>query len=154
MLLLFAAAATAAAQPAPAQLGETAWLLATVGQSEWCPAGNVRMDLRTGSYVLTVPARLPKCTDPELERPIRAGTLDPAALAAARDAYLGTIPDGLTDPACKSGRPANLIFDNGGPRILVVANGAAAWSAPDDVSCWSEPAHRLHGLLGKMFRSR
>lgn len=55
-----------ASAPSPTQ-GDpqrTAIILGTVGQSEWCPAGNVRIDLETGDYVLTARAPRAVCQNP------------------------------------------------------------------------------------------
>lgn len=153
MLFLIAAALATTTPPAPALVGKTAWLVASFRQSEWCPAGNVRLDLRTGAYALTNPARRPACADPKLERPARTGTLDPTKLGTVRAAFVQTLGDRLADSACRSGRRDKLVISNGGPQILVVANGAEAWSAPDDLSCWSEPANKLHRLLSEIFQS-
>ena len=132
----------------------TAWIFSTVGQSEWCPAGNVRLDLRTGQYAFTATASPATCDEPGLERPVRTGTLDAGDLAAVRAAYSRAQMDGLEQPVCREGgRPERLIISNGGPHILLVASGAITMSAPDDLSCWSEAALALHDLLDEEFAS-
>lgn len=61
-------------------------IFATVGHSEWCPAGNVRIDLRTGDYALTPRAARAVCRDPKLVRPIEHGQVDAERLSAIREA--------------------------------------------------------------------
>src|SRR4051812_12717904 len=51
-------------------LGRTAWVFATIGHSEWCPPGNVRLDLVTGLYAVTGRAARPVCGRRGLERPV------------------------------------------------------------------------------------
>jgi len=155
-MLSLLAALLAASQPAPAPdlpaLGRTAWVFATVDESEWCPAGNVRVDLRTGSYSHTPTASRPVCIDRRLERPVSTGRLDAARLVAVRAAYLRAVADGLDHPACRDGgRPQTIVISNAGPRILVLATGARTVSPPDDLSCWSDAANALHELLRQTF---
>ena len=152
------AAFIAAGQPAPPAEafgpGRTAWIFSTVGQSEWCPAGNVRLDLRTGEYAFTATAAREVCYDSDLERPVTTGTLGADDLAAVRAAYSLAQADGLEQPVCRDGgRPERLIISNGGPHILLVASGAITMSAPDDLSCWSDAALALHDLLDEEFAS-
>jgi hypothetical protein len=157
--MLFAIAATlAAAQPAapgPApSLGGTAWIVATVGQSEWCPAGNVRLDLRTGRYQFTARAPRRVCNERGLERPVSVGTLRAGRLESVRAAYLRALSEGLENPACREGgHPQEIVVDNGGPRILVLANGSATGSPPDELTCWSRAAFALHEELERQFPS-
>lgn len=154
-MLTALAALLAAAQPAPSAsptLGRTAWLVATVGHSEWCPPGNLRLDLRSGQYRFAARASRRRCGDPRLERPVRSGTLAAARLAAVRSAYLRVLREGLTRPACRNGgRPDQIVIDNGGTPVLLVATGAATASAPDQLGCWSEAARALSGLLDRLF---
>lgn len=152
-LAAFAAAVQPLPSPDPA-IGRTAWVLSTIEQSEWCPAGNVRLDLRTGRYVLTPRAPRQVCNQASLERPVRTGSLAGKRLSQARAAYLRVLREGLTDPACRDGgRPDRVVVSNGGPQILVVARGAGMASAPDDLSCWSPSAEALQNMLDQMFRS-
>ena len=156
MLLLILAAVMTSSQAAPTArpngLGRTALILSTVGHSEWCPAGNVRLDVRTGKYTWTATARRPVCIDPELERPVQQGRLPPDRLASVRAAYLRAQTGGLIDEGCQDGRgPKNVIVSNGGPQVLVLTNGARTTSAPDDLSCWSDAAYALHDMLDRMF---
>jgi hypothetical protein len=157
-MLAFLAALLVAGQPAApssaAALGRTAWIFSTVGHSEWCPAGNVKLDLGTGRYAFTATAPRRTCNDAGLERPIRTGTLEPERLAAVRAAYLRARSDGLTNPACRDGgRPKDIVIDNGGTPVLVLTSGAETGSAPDDLSCWSEAAGALHDVLDDLFSS-
>ena len=147
-----------AAQPAPAAeaaaSGRTQWLFATVGQSEWCPAGNVRLDLRTGRYAFTARAPRRTCHAPGLERPIVTGRLTGARLAAIRAAAAPIWREGLDDPACRDGRrPQRIVVSNGGTQVLVMTDGRGTLSAPDDLSCWSAAAYDLHARLDEAFRS-
>lgn len=141
------------AQPPKAGVpGRPAWVLATVGQSEWCPAGNVRLDLRTGRYALTVKAPRLDCGKASLERPVKMGSLDSGRLEAIRKASSRAAVAGLEAPACRNGgRPETIVVSNGGTQILVLATGAAIASAPDELGCWSNAATALHRLLDETF---
>jgi hypothetical protein len=155
MLSLLAALA-AAAQPVPAATGiePPAWVLSTIQHSEWCPAGNVRLDLRTGRYELTSRADRRICGKFGLERPVTAGRLDAARLAAVRAAALRVLADGFVKPACRDHQPLQeIVVSNGGTPVLVLTTGAATGSAPDELSCWSDAATGLHNVLDETFRS-
>lgn len=157
-MLSLLAALFAASQPAPSPaaptLGRTAWILSTVDQSEWCPAGNVRLELATGRYAHTAGARRPACVDRRLERPALTGRLNAARLATVRAAALRVLTEGSTKPACRDGgRPQEIVISNGGLHILVLTTGAYSQSAPDDLSCWSDAAWALHSLLDETFRT-
>lgn len=151
------AAAVAAIQPLPSpdpSIGRTAWVLSTIEQSEWCPAGNVRLDLGTGRYELTPRAPRPVCNQAPLERPVTTGRLAPKRLSQVRAAYMQVLRQGPEDPICRDGgRQARVVISNGGPQILVVARGSGIASAPDELGCWSEAAEALHDMLDEMFRS-
>lgn len=152
------AALLAAGQPAPSAgapgLGRTAWLVATVGQSEFCSPGNVRLDLRTGRYQFTARASRRTCNEAGLERPVRIGTLGVAPLRAVRAAYLRVLREGFVNPACRNGgRPDEIVVSNGGTPVLVLTNGAGTGSAPDDLTCWSDAATALHDALDDAFPS-
>jgi hypothetical protein len=156
-LSLLLAALLSAGQPAApadaAGLGRTAWVFATVEHSEWCPAGNVRLDLRTGFYALTHLAARPVCNKARLERPILTGRLAANRLAAVRSAYRAVLDEGFTSPYCQNGRhPKMVIFSNGGPQILVLATGRFTAAAPEDLTCWSEAAYALQRALEEAFR--
>jgi hypothetical protein len=159
-MLSILAAFLAAGQPAQASEtfsgGRTAWVFSTVEQSEWCPAGNVRLDLQTGQFAYTARAPRQICNEAGLERPVIAGSLDTERLAPIRAAYSRALSDGLVSQACREGvQPNAVVVSNGGPRILVVATGAATRSArPDDLTCWSDAAHALHDILDETFGDR
>ena len=155
MLALFASLLAAAqfGQP-PAVFGRdaTALLFSTVGQSEWCPAGHVRLDLRTGRYAHTPTASRLICNNPQLQRPVRTGRLSGDSLAAVRSAFRRVQAEGLKNDACRDGRrPEAIIISNGGPRIMVLTHGTRSEAAPDDLSCWTQAAHSLHQLLERQF---
>jgi len=155
MLAVFAAF-LAVSQPAgsadTAFLGRTEWVVATVGHSEWCPAGNVRLDLRTGRYALTPRAPRRVCGDVGLERPVIMGRLRAERLEAVRAAYRRVLAQGVENPICRHGRrPDTIIISNGGTPILLVATGATMVSAPNDQSCWGKATTALHDLLDETF---
>jgi len=157
-MLYTLAALLAAIQPAPsgpaAVLGRTAWLVATVGHSEWCPAGNVRLDLRTGGYLFTARAPRRVCNEAGLERPVRSGALRAATLEAVRGAYLRARSEGLTERACREGRrPEGIEVNNAGTPVLVLTSGSYTLSAPGELSCWNEAARALHQELDHIFGS-
>jgi hypothetical protein len=136
----------------PAVLGGSEWIVATVAHSEWCPAGNLRLDLRSGRYALTHRASRRVCNRSGLERPTRTGRLRSERLEAVRSAYRRLVAEGFESSDCEDGKhPDNIVVSNGGTPILVVATGAAQGSAPDDLTCWSEAASDLHALLDETF---
>jgi hypothetical protein len=153
LAVLLLASPSAASSEASA-LGRTAWIAATVEHSEWCPAGNVRLHLRTGRYALTRRAPRRACQDARLERPVRTGSLDSGRLAAVRAAALRVVAEGMESPACRDGeRPEDITVSNGGTPTLILTTGFATGSAPDDLSCWSDAAAALHDLLDETFAS-
>lgn len=155
MLVSIAALLLATQSPVPsmkANLGHTKWIFSTVDQSEWCPAGNVMLDLKTGRYALTPRAPRRVCNHVGLERPVIHGTIVGTQLAAVRSAYLRALSDGLENPSCRAGgRPDNIVVDNGGVRVLVVTSGMATMSAPDDLVCWSEAGTALQEVMYRIF---
>lgn len=152
----FLLALIAAAQPAPppaSGIGRTAWLFATVGHSEWCPAGSVRLDVRTGAYELTPRASRHVCNLAGLERPAIKGRLAGDRLAGIRTAFLRATSEGLESEICREGKkPDEIVITNAGPGILVATNGRASMAAPDDRSCWSRAARDLEQQLEEAFR--
>src|SRR5258708_28858776 len=106
-MIALAVASLFIGEPKTLGVGQTAWVFSTVGQSEWCPAGNVMLDLRTGRYSLTPRAPRGVCNDPKLERPVTHGTLAGGQLASARSAYLRAVSEGLKSSACRNGRHPN-----------------------------------------------
>ncbi|HST36271.1 MAG TPA: hypothetical protein VLK25_06545 [Allosphingosinicella sp.] len=154
--MLFLSVLLVASQPLPpadgAGLGRTAWIVATVGHSEWCPAGNVRLDLSTGRYRFTAGVRRPACTDESLERPVRVGTLGAGPLATIRAAFLRVLDEDVMDSACRDGSPQDhVVISNGGTPVLVLTTGALTVSTPDDLTCWSPAANALHDTLERTF---
>jgi hypothetical protein len=153
LLAALAAAVQPALPPATPGLDRTAWLFSTVGQSEWCPPGNVTVDLGTGRYSLTPRAPRRICHRDGLERPRRRGTLAGRRLAQVRAAYLRALSEGLKSQVCREGgRPRDVIvINNGGTPILVVTSGSGSQSAPDGLYCWSDAANALHITLDEVF---
>ena len=152
------AAFLTASQPAPPPdldvLGRAAWLFATVELSEWCPAGNVRLDLQSGRYAFTAGAPRRICHQRGLERPITTGRLRPDRLAAIRAAAVRGRTEGFIHPSCRGGPRRNeIVISNGGTPVLVLTNGVGTTSAPDDLNCWSEATSALYALLDHAFRS-
>jgi hypothetical protein len=139
--------------PIPAGPGGTAWVFSTVGHSEWCPAGNVILDLRTGRYTLTRTASRRVCSERGLERPVLKGRLAGPGLEAARAAYRRAWSEGLESRECRAGgHPRDVILvSNGGTPLLVATSGWGSLSAPDDLTCWSAAANGLHEVLDKAF---
>ena len=158
-MLVALAALLAALQPAqpaapadPALLGGSEWIVATIAHSEWCPAGNVRIDLRSGRYALTARASRRVCSLAALERPVATGRLRSGRLEAVRAAFARAVADGLEGPECREGRrPDHIVISNGGPHVLVIATGAYQEGAPDDLTCWSDAAADLQDLLDETF---
>ena len=143
-------------QPAsPAEIstlrGKTT-VFSTVGQSEWCQPGNVWLDLRTGKYAFTARAPRRVCNDNQMERPVRRGRLERTSLSTIRGAFQRVRAEGLD--ACRDGsEPQQIMFSNGGIRILALTSGTVTTTAPGDLSCWSEAAHQLHRALDGAFPS-
>jgi hypothetical protein len=152
MIGLLFAAAVASAAPAPAPLGKTAWVFATVGNSEWCPAGNVRLDLVKGTYALTPRASRRVCQDRDLERPVLNGKLGKTDLAAARAAYARAVAEGLHDPTCRRDKDTFIAIYNGGAKLMVVATGQRTSGASSDINCWSPAADALYETLNDIYR--
>lgn len=140
----------AAVQTAPHGDGAE-WLVATVGHSEWCPAGNVQLDLGTGrfAYASTLPRR--DCTNGQISRPIQRGRLDDRRLAGLRTAFRRAMRDGLRRQGCYRLRDGPIIISNGGTPVLVTNDGARTQAAPDELGCWTEAANDLHRQLEAAF---
>jgi hypothetical protein len=150
MLSLLASLMVFAASPPVADRPGTAVVFATVGESEWCPAGNVRVDLRTGDYAFTATAPRTVCQDETLERRVSEGRLYGAQLRVLRQDFQRTVSDGLN--LCRNGRaPEETIFSNGGLHVLVVTDGRRTDAAPTDLSCWTPAAWSLHDRLAETF---
>jgi hypothetical protein len=130
----------------------TAWIFSTITQSEWCPAGNVMLDLRSGRYALTPGAARSVCNDPNLQRSVTHGTLRGERLAALRRAYRRVLSEGLESETCRNGgRPEEIYISTGGVPILVITTGAFTFSAPEELGCWTEAADAFHHLLDRQF---
>lgn len=142
-----------AAPPMEVPYGRTAVIFGTVGQSEWCPAGNVRIDLESGTYAFTARAPRTVCQNHDLQRPIAQGRLDVPRLQVLKEAYEQALADGLD--ICRGGarRDDEFIVSNGGLHVLVVTSGRATYAAPTDLSCWTDGAWALHDLLDETFPS-
>lgn len=153
VLIAFMVLVQAAAQPIA--LDQTAWVFSTIGQSEFCNPGHVRVDLRTGRYTLTVRAPRRICGNPDIDRPVRSGRLSDESLARVRATYQQVVAEGLDTPVCREGgKPQDIVISNGGTPILIVATGRAVGSAPDDLGCWSKAATALHDALDEAFGTR
>lgn len=130
----------------------TAFIYSTVQHSEWCPAGNVQLDLSDGEFALTDRADREECQNPSLERLSRKGTLDKNDLKTLREAFDLAQREGLEATICQEGgKPDYIMISNGGLPTLVVTTGAATEHAPDKLECWSKPAEALHDLLETIF---
>jgi hypothetical protein len=128
-------------------------VFATIAHSEFCPAGNVRLDLRTGRYAMTPRAAQRVCGKAGLERPLMTGRLVGKPLAAVRAAYRAILDNGFVSPYCQGGRhPDMIVISNAGTPTLVVATGAFTGTAPADLTCWSDSAHALERALDDAFR--
>ncbi|MEA3014953.1 MAG: hypothetical protein QOD42_3498 [Sphingomonadales bacterium] len=158
--LAWAVAAASAAAPVPASApepgpGRSASVFATVGHSEWCPAGTVRLDIGTGRYTVTAPRTWRTCRRPPYRSRVRTAVLAGGDLAAVRAAYRSAVSEGLDNPACRGGvRPDEVVIGNGGMPSLRLTRGGRTLSPPDGLTCWSTAARRLHRILETMFNPR
>src|SRR4051812_4905872 len=84
--------------------GRTAWVFATIGHSEWCPPGDVRLDLTTGRYTLTPRSARRACNQTGRDRPGVAGRLGPAGLGAIRSAYRRGVGEGKVGAPLPGGK--------------------------------------------------
>lgn len=155
MAPLFAALSASTQSPLalkPGTFGQTAWVFSTIAHSEWCPAGNVMLDLRSGEYRLTARAPRRTCHDASVGRPATTGRLQQASLGALRAGYTRAIAQGLANADCEQGRqPTKSIITNAGTPVLVLTNGQRTFAAPADLSCWSQAADALHDALDRAF---
>jgi hypothetical protein len=152
---LLASAQTAQPHNGP-MLGHTAWLVATVGHSEFCPAGNLRLDLVTGRYQFTAGLlRSSICERARGDRPTRAGVLSGAQLVTVRAAFRRAVTEDVKSETCREGRlPDEVLVNNGGTPVLILTTGQFTLSAPDNLACWSDAANALHETLDRVFPSR
>lgn len=158
-MVLLLVALLAASQPAqliqPEVLGHARWIFSTIGHSEWCPPGNLRLDLQTGSYALTVRAPRPTCNKVDLERSVRTGTFSGESLARLRAASQRVVIEGMRNTDCRNGRePPGIVINNGGVPLIVLATGSGVAWTPDDLGCWSKGATALQAALDDAFVTR
>lgn len=130
-------------------------IISTLGHSEWCPPGNVRLDLDTGRYLLLPRAPRPTCSERGVETPARQGSLARADLDRVRTAALRVQSEGILNPECRAGgKPRSLVMTNGGvPQLVLSTNKGVTW-APRDLGCWSEAGFALHDTLDAAFQVR
>jgi len=134
------------ARDAPADL----LIFATIGHSEWCPAGNVQIDLRTGDYTLIPRAARSICNGLELVRPILRGKLEATRLAAIREAWEQARKSGLT--SCRRGESGGVVSNAGTP-IMVLTSGARTLAAPQEYGCWSLAGSALYRVIDNGFEA-
>jgi len=145
-LMLLAQPAGAGMASAPAD----PVIFATVGHSEWCPAGNVQLDLGTGDYTLTPRAARAVCSDPELARPVLRGKLEATRLSAIREAWDHARKDGLN--ICRRGESGGVISNAGTP-IMVLTSGVRTIAAPQEYGCWSKAGSALYRAIDESFET-
>lgn len=147
--LLLAAQAALAATPTPTS---SVAIFSTVGHSEWCPAGTAYLDLRTGRYQLMPRAERSVCHKAGLERRVKEGTLSAGKLSAVRKAQEAIGAEGLTLKACREGRdPEEIVISNGGRVTMVISDALRTEAAPENQSCWTDAAWKLHEALERAF---
>jgi hypothetical protein len=130
-------------------------IVASVGHSEWCRTGTVRLNLMTGRYSVTAPPTWRTCRRPLWPSAIRRSVLPAAELAAVREAWQRAEAEGLESAACRNGgRPENIIISNGGARTLRVALHGRTIAPPGDENCWSQATTQLHDVLERLFNPR
>ena len=157
LMLSLIAALLAASQPAPRSnsegLGRTAWVFATLEHSEWCPAGNVRLDLQTGRFAFTSGAPRRICQQPGLERPVAMGRLGAARLAAIRAAAARARAEGFVHPSCRGGpRRDDIVVSNTATPILVLTIGAGTAFRARRAELLEHGGQRLICLAGRGVR--
>jgi hypothetical protein len=141
-----------AAQQAPVAT-RSGTIFATIAHSEWCPAGNVQLNLRKGEFRHTPRAARRVCHDRGIERVSRSGRLSAAQLAAVRSAFDRVRTEGMVDPPCHAGRGQRpLVISNGGTPVLALTDNLRTMSAPDELGCWSGAANAMHALLDQTFQ--
>lgn len=142
----------AAGEPEP---GHSGIVFSTVGHSEWCPSGTVRLDLATGRYTVTAPSTWRECRRPPFRSRINAGVLDADELVRARDAYRSVEAEGLEHRACRNGgRPDRIIVSGSRTPILRMINRARTRTAPAEHSCWSDAGLQFRRVLEDLFNPR
>jgi hypothetical protein len=149
------AGAAASASAREADSSRSASVFTTVGHSEWCSPGTVRLDLGTGRYTVRAPRTWRVCRRPAFPARVGTGVLAGDDLAAVRAAYQRAAAEGLEHSACRNGgRPERIVISNGGTPILRLTERARTISPPHERNCWSDAALHLHRLLNDMFRPR
>lgn len=150
----------AVGQPGPPSdahaLGHSGVIVSTIGHSEWCPPGDMRLDLETGRYLVIRRAPRKTCNESNPEREVASGILALGQLQRVRAAALLVQTDGALNSDCRAGgKPLDhVVISNGGtPHLLLSTDRAFTW-APDDLSCWSEAVHDLYNALGDTFGTR
>lgn len=132
-------------------LGASSLIMATVGHSEWCPAGDVRLELGSGRYLLTPRAPRATCNDPGLKRPTRRGALARPDLDRLRAAALRAQTEGMLNPDCRDGgKPQELVISNGGAPRLVLSTERGLFWASENLGCWSKAGRDLHKVLDEV----
>jgi hypothetical protein len=158
--LACAVAVASAATPVSASAPEpgpsrSASIFATVGHSEWCPPGNVRLNLATGRYTVTAPRSWRTCRRSPFRSRVRTGVLPADALTDVQIAHHDAAGLGLDNPACRNGRrPDAVVISNGGLPTLRLTSRGRTTSPPRDLTCWSEAARHLHSVLDNAFGPR
>jgi hypothetical protein len=62
--------------------------------------------------------------------------------------------DGLASRDCQPGKKlTKFVISNGGTPVMVLTTGRNTFSAPDELSCWSDAADALHHALDDAFPS-
>ena len=151
--LLLAALLVAAAPDTTPRV--SAMIISTIGQSEWCPAGDVRLELSTGSFVLRALTRSPDCNSQSFERPVTQGVLGASDLERVRVAALKVQADGLVRLECRrGGKPGQVVISNDGPRHLALSTDHGLSWTPEDLSCWTESGLDLHRTLEEVFDTK
>jgi hypothetical protein len=152
MLSLLLLLASTVLAPAPNSSEEPRLIIATVGHSEWCPPGDVNLDLKTGRYFLVPRGPRESCNERDHPRAARQGVLRGEALERIRSASLRVDAVGALNPDCRDGgKPRDLVTSNGGTPRLALSTAAAVIRAPDDLSCWSGAVNQLHRILEDVF---
>lgn len=160
-LTLGAIAAVAAGIAGPAAFaqergpGPPVTIEASVGHSEWCRNGTVRLNLATGRYLVRAPRTWLSCRRPAWRRAVSTGILPAGDLRAVREAWRRAEAEGLDNPACRNGgRPPQIVIMNTYPWTLRLTNGRRTSAAPNDLSCWSEAARQFELTLEHLFSPR
>jgi hypothetical protein len=135
-----------------ATAGEPSWVVATIQHSEWCPAGNVRLDLETGRFAFVARAARTACGDAQLKRRSVTGTMGIGQLERVSTLARRALAEGLDKPTCRNGgRPEESIGSNGGTPLLVVTTGSETHWASKILACWTGAAADLHDALDDAF---